>query len=160
MQIQLCTRHTELRPSFETYRSHGILTMCPSPAAFAIGLGPTNPWLITIAKESLFFRRAGISPALWLLVPTFSLLYAPQKVTLLLHSGTECSPTAHELHREGKEIQQSMYLFHARLGRGYILSAISLPFYENKIILCEVHKPSASVLCLAPIICDAKSLDE
>jgi len=56
---------------------HGILTVCPSPPAFAIGLGPTNPWLIAIAKETLGFRRAGLSPALRLLVPTFSLLHAP-----------------------------------------------------------------------------------
>ncbi len=55
----------------------GILTLCPSPAAFAIGLGPTNPWLINIAKETLIFRRAGISPALRLLVPAFSLPNAP-----------------------------------------------------------------------------------
>ena len=34
--------------------------MCPSRAAFAIRLGPTNPWLIDIAKETLVFRRAGI----------------------------------------------------------------------------------------------------
>ena len=51
--------------------------MCPSGSAIAIPLGPTNPWLITIAKETLCFRRAGISPALRLLVPAFSLLYAP-----------------------------------------------------------------------------------
>ena len=57
--------------------------MCPSRAAFAIRLGPTNPWLIFIAKETLVFRRAGISPALWLLVPTFLLLDAPAWVTPL-----------------------------------------------------------------------------
>ena len=68
--------------------------MLPSPAAFAIGLGPTNPWLIIIAKETLVFRRAGISPALRLLVPTFALPYAPESVTLLLHCRMECSPTA------------------------------------------------------------------
>jgi hypothetical protein len=55
--------------------------MCPSGAAFAIPLGPTNPQLITIAEETLFFRRAGFSPALWLLVPAFSLPYAPAWVT-------------------------------------------------------------------------------
>ena len=55
----------------------GILTLCPSPPAFAMGLGPTNPSLITIAKETLIFRRAGISPALRLLVPAFSLPNAP-----------------------------------------------------------------------------------
>ena len=55
--------------------------MCPSGAAFAIPLGPTNPQLITIAEETLLFRRAGFSPALWLLVPAFSLRNAPDWVT-------------------------------------------------------------------------------
>jgi len=55
--------------------------MCPSPPPFGIGLGPTNPWLISIAKETLGFRRRGISPLLRLLVPTFSLPYAPVWVT-------------------------------------------------------------------------------
>ena len=41
---------------------HGILTVCPSRAAFAIRLGPTNPWLIISAKETLIFRRQGFSP--------------------------------------------------------------------------------------------------
>ena len=57
--------------------------MCPSGAVFTIPLGPTNPWLIYIAKETLFFRRAGFSPALWLLVPTFLLRNAPPWVTPL-----------------------------------------------------------------------------
>jgi hypothetical protein len=39
--------------------------------------------LITIAEETLIFRRAGFSPALWLLVPAFSLPYAPVWVTPL-----------------------------------------------------------------------------
>jgi len=64
-------------------RGQGILTLCPSGAAFAIPLGPTNPSLITIAKETLIFRRAGISPALRLLVPAFLLLNAPLWVTPL-----------------------------------------------------------------------------
>jgi hypothetical protein len=57
--------------------------MCPSGTALAIPLGPTNPSLITMAKETLFFRRAGISPALRLLVPAFLLLNAPPWVTPL-----------------------------------------------------------------------------
>jgi hypothetical protein len=57
--------------------------MCPSITAFAITLGPTNPSLIFIAKETLVFRRAGFSPALRLLVPTFLLLDAPVWVTPL-----------------------------------------------------------------------------
>lgn len=79
--IQLYAYHTTLRPSIAPCRSHGILTVCPSGAAFAIPLGPTNPWLIYIAKETLIFRRAGISPALRLLVPTFLLRNAPVWVT-------------------------------------------------------------------------------
>ena len=80
-QIQLCARNTKLCPSIAIYRSHGILTVCPSRSAFAIRLGPTNPSLIVIAKETLIFRRAGFSPALWLLVPTFLLRSAPRWVT-------------------------------------------------------------------------------
>ena len=55
--------------------------MCPSAAALAIALGPTNPALIDIEQETLVFRRAGFSPALWLLVPTFLLRNAPAWVT-------------------------------------------------------------------------------
>ena len=57
--------------------------MCPSGPAFAIPLGPTNPSLINIEKETLIFRRAGLSPALRLLVPAFLLLNAPLWVTPL-----------------------------------------------------------------------------
>ncbi len=57
--------------------------MCPSTAAFAIALGPTNPWLINIAKETLVFQRRGISPLLRLLVPTFLLPHAPAWLTPL-----------------------------------------------------------------------------
>jgi hypothetical protein len=80
------------------HKSHGILTVYPSGAAFAIPLGPTNPWLIYIAKETLVFRRAGISPALRLLVPTFLLPSAPVWVTPSPSSRMEYSPTACEFH--------------------------------------------------------------
>lgn len=62
---------------------YGILTVCPSPPPFGIGLGPTNPSLITIAKETSVFRRRGFLPRLWLLVLAFSLLYAPPWVSPL-----------------------------------------------------------------------------
>ena len=55
--------------------------MCPSGAVLTIPLGPTNPSMIDIAKETLVFRRAGFSPALRLLVPTFLLLHAPRWLT-------------------------------------------------------------------------------
>ena len=79
--IQSRARHTALRPSIAFQTSHGILTVHPSGPALAIPLGPTNPWLIYIAKETLVFRRAGFSPALRLLVPTFLLRNAPVRVT-------------------------------------------------------------------------------
>ena len=63
------------------HASHGILTVYPSGSVFTIPLGPTNPSLIIIAKETLVFRRRGFSPRLRLLVPTFLLLDAPARVT-------------------------------------------------------------------------------
>ena len=49
-----------------------------------LGLGPTNPGTITVAQETLLFRRAGFSPALWLLIPAFSLDTAPPNLTVRL----------------------------------------------------------------------------
>ena len=94
--IQLPATDTAIRHSIASLCGHGILTVCPSGAAFAIPLGPTNPQLIIMAEETLVFRRAGVSPALWLLVPAFSLLYAPAWVTPLPSSRTERSPTAYD----------------------------------------------------------------
>src|SRR3989344_8495755 len=73
--------------------SHGILTVCPSAAAFAIALGPTYPWMIVIAKEPLGLRRSRLSLDLRLLVPTFSLPYAPVPLTGRPSPRMECSPT-------------------------------------------------------------------
>ena len=64
--------------------STGILTCCPSPTLARLGLGPTNPGTITVAQETLLFRRAGFSPALWLLIPTFSLPIAPPNFAVQL----------------------------------------------------------------------------
>ena len=82
----------------KTYGSHGILTVCPSPAAFAIGLGPTNPPMIVIAEEPSGFRRSGFSPDLRLLVPTFSLPCAPLRLTAGASLHKKCSSTTHGLH--------------------------------------------------------------
>ena len=72
---------------------HGILTVCPSAAAFAIALGPTDPWLISIAKEPLDFRRSDFSSDLRLLVPTFLLLHAPPLLADAALPHGEHSPT-------------------------------------------------------------------
>ena len=47
--------------------------------ALRLGLGPTNPEMITMAQETLLLRPTGFSPVLWLLIPAFSLPNAPQK---------------------------------------------------------------------------------
>ena len=58
----------------------------PLSIAYAtrLGLGPTNPGAIIVAQETLLFRRAGFSPALWLLIPAFSLDTAPPDLTVQL----------------------------------------------------------------------------
>ena len=40
----------------------GILTGCPSPTPFGLGLGSTNPGRINLPQETLDFRRYGFSP--------------------------------------------------------------------------------------------------
>ena len=67
----------------------------PLSIAYAtrLGLGPTNPGMITMAQETLLFRRAGFSPALWLLIPTFSLVAAPPNLTVQLHCRQQRSST-------------------------------------------------------------------
>ena len=51
----------------------GILTCCPSPTLFSLGLGPTNPGRINLPQETLGFRREGFSPSFSLLMPAYSL---------------------------------------------------------------------------------------
>ena len=62
----------------------------PLSIAYAtrLGLGPTNPGMITIAQETLLFRPTGFSPVLKLLIPAFSLGTAPQDFPVLLHRNT------------------------------------------------------------------------
>ena len=75
----------------------GILTGYPSATPFGFALGPPNPWLIVIAKETLGFRWAGLSPALRLLMPTFSLLLAPPSLTVGLRCQEDAPlPRAHK----------------------------------------------------------------
>ena len=48
---------------------------------------------MNVAQETLGFRRAGLSPALSLLMSAFALPIAPAAVSRHLHSPTERSPT-------------------------------------------------------------------
>ena len=61
--------------------------------AMRLGLGPTNPEMITMAQETLLFRPTGFSPVLKLLIPAFSLPHAPQNLTILLLCREERSST-------------------------------------------------------------------
>ena len=69
----------------------------PLAIAYAtrLGLGPTNPGTITVAQETLLFRWAGFSPALWLLIPAFSLGNAPHDLTVMLRCDTNAPLPRH-----------------------------------------------------------------
>jgi hypothetical protein len=54
------TRHLAVQTIFGGI---GISTDCPSPTAFALGLGPTNPERINLPQETLDIRRARFSRA-------------------------------------------------------------------------------------------------
>src|ERR1700733_5752641 len=71
--------------------SHQYGNINPLSTAYAtrLGLGPTNPGTITVAQETLLFRWAGFSPALWLLIPAFSLPHAPPDLTIRLQGREE-----------------------------------------------------------------------
>ena len=63
------------------YRNINLLSIA---YATRLSLGPTNPGTTIVAQETLLFRRAGFSPALWLLIPTFSLPTAPPDLAVRL----------------------------------------------------------------------------
>src|ERR1700690_843924 len=72
----------------------------PLSIAYAtrLGLGPTNPGTIIVAQETLLFRWAGFSPALWLLIPAFSLPHAPRNLAVPLQRREERSSTTPQGH--------------------------------------------------------------
>ena len=72
------------RAPLTIYCRYGNINPLSIAYATRLGLGPTNPGTIIVAQETLLFRRAGFSPALWLLIPTFSLPTAPPNLTIQL----------------------------------------------------------------------------
>ena len=64
--------------------------------AMRLGLGPTNPEMITIAQETSLFRPTGFSPVLKLLIPAFSLPHAPLFFPDQLHCREERSSTTYD----------------------------------------------------------------
>ena len=67
---------------FNRFRNINLMSIA---YAIRLGLGPTNPGIITIVQESLLFRPTGFSPVLWLLIPAFSLPNAPPNFPIELH---------------------------------------------------------------------------
>ena len=85
---------SRVTPLLITFHSGaGMLTGCPSPTAFALGLGPANLRWTNLALETLGFRRRRFSLRFSLLVPAFSLPLRPEVVTVLLRPRMERSPT-------------------------------------------------------------------
>src|ERR1700759_4085935 len=99
----------------------GILTRCPSPTLLRLGLGPTNPGMIIMAQETSLFRWAGFSPALWLLIPAFSLGNAPHHLTVMLRRDTNAP-----LPRHHRRIHGNIHIFGNMLEPRYIFRAESL----------------------------------
>ena len=77
----------------QQYNRYGNINPLSIAYATRLGLGPTNPGMITMAQETLLFRWAGFSPALWLLIPTFSLVAAPPNLAVQLHCRQQRSST-------------------------------------------------------------------
>ena len=75
-----------LRPHFiqTTFGGTGISTCCPSTTAFALALGPDLPRADQLYSGNLRYSADRILTCLSLLMPTFSLLYSPRKLTFPL----------------------------------------------------------------------------
>ncbi len=76
-----------------TRRGTGLLTRCPSPTAFALSLGPTDPTPSTVASETSGISAGAFFTRLTLLVPAFALLRAPASLTGSPSLRAERSPT-------------------------------------------------------------------
>ena len=74
--------HREQCTIYNRFRNINLMSIA---YAMRLGLGPTNPEMITMAQETLLLRPTGFSPILWLLIPAFSLPNAPPNFPVELH---------------------------------------------------------------------------
>ena len=65
------------RAQYTKFYRYGNINPLSIAYATRLGLGPTNPGMITIVQETSLFRPTGFSPVLKLLIPAFSLDTAP-----------------------------------------------------------------------------------
>ena len=85
-----------LRPcirSLSIFGGTGISTSCPSPTAFALGLGPDLPWEDCPSPGNLRLSTAEVLALISLLMPAFSLVFRPPLLTVWLQPTTHCSST-------------------------------------------------------------------
>ena len=71
----------------------GISTSCPSPTAFALGLGPDLPWADEPSPGNLRLSMIKILTSFSLLIPAFSLVFRPRFLPVTLQPSTRCSST-------------------------------------------------------------------
>ncbi len=127
--------YSSLSLLFGYERSAGILTCCPSATPFGLALGPTHPWLIVIAKETLGFRRSWFSQDLWLLIPAFSLLCAPQNFTVLLRCTEEALLPLSILRRKIRIVGTSLSPIHFRRAISELVSCYA--FFKGWLLLSQ-----------------------
>src|SRR5580658_7717763 len=100
----------------EQHCRYGNINPLSIAYATRLGLGPTNPGTIIVAQETLLFRWAGFSPALWLLIPAFSLDNAPPDLAIRLqrrYLRSSTTPSKLEVHIFGAMLEPR-YIFRAR----------------------------------------------
>ena len=71
-------------PTVLSYSSTGISTCCPSTTSFDLALGPDLPRADQLYSGNLGYSAGRILTFLSLLIPAFSLPYAPQLLSVLL----------------------------------------------------------------------------
>src|SRR5215216_1172171 len=97
------------RAHLTNLHQHGNINPLSIAYATRLGLGPANPGTIIVAQETLLFRWAGFSPALWLLIPTFSLDNAPPDLAIQLQRRYQRSSTTSH-HYNAKSSASVIYL--------------------------------------------------
>src|SRR3984957_3351780 len=99
----------------EQHRRYGNINPLSIAYATRLGLGPTNPGSIIVAQETLLFRWAGFSPALWVLIPAFSLYNAPTCLTTRIqrrYQRSSTTPYKYDIHIFGAMLEPR-YIFRA-----------------------------------------------
>ena len=71
-------------PTVLIYSSTGISTCCPSVTLFSLALGPDLPRADQLYSGNLGYSAGRIPTSISLLIPAFSLPYAPQLLPVLL----------------------------------------------------------------------------